>query len=282
MTEHSEQPADAWLAERHEALASELLKALRDRIPLYRDLPDEQLRLGATTFVRHFVACLRTGDTEALLDIAARNIERRYAQGLGFEAGITFTAPLRQAFFTVLGPAVELPVKGVHELLLRAERIFERLDMVASRFLWGELRRAEQAREESKRQEEQLRAQEALLRELSTPLIPVSDDVVVMPVVGALTEARAGQMRGALLDGITAHRARVAILDVTGVPCVDGKVAEALLYAVRSARLLGAEVVLSGIKPAAAQALVRIGADFSGIVTRATLKDGIAHALRKA
>ena len=78
------------------------------------------------------------------------------------------------------------------------------------------------------------------------------------------------------------NRARVAIIDVTGVPSVDEEVGEALVGAVRSARLLGAEVVLTGIQPAAAQAFINIGANFSGIVTKSTLKHGIAYALRNA
>lgn len=144
-----------------------------------------------------------------------------------------------------------------------------------------ERKRAELALERSTRQEEHIRAQEMMLQELSTPLIPVGEHVVVMPLIGALNEARAAHMISVLLDGITAHRAAVAILDVTGVPHVDEKMASALFGAVRAARLLGAEVLLSGIKPEAAQAFVQIGADFSGIIIVATLKHAIAYGLRK-
>lgn len=145
-----------------------------------------------------------------------------------------------------------------------------------------ERKQAEFALERSTRQEEHIRAQELMLQELSTPLIPVGKDVVVMPLIGALNEARATHMLSVLLDGIVTHRAGVAILDITGVPHVDEKMAEALFGAIRAARLLGAEVVLSGIKPDAAQAFVHIGADFGGIVTKSTLKHAIAYALRKA
>jgi len=145
-----------------------------------------------------------------------------------------------------------------------------------------ERKQAELALEWSTRQEEYIRAQELMLQELSTPLIPVGKDVVVMPLIGALNEARATHMLDVLLDGVVTHRAGVAILDITGVPHVDEKMAESLLGAIRAARLLGAEVVLSGIKPEAAQAFVRIGADFGGIVTKSTLKHAIEYALRKA
>jgi rsbT co-antagonist protein RsbR len=145
-----------------------------------------------------------------------------------------------------------------------------------------ERKRAEQALELNAVQREHIRVQEQMLRELSTPLIPVSENVVVMPLIGTLNEVRAEQMRGVLLDGVAAQQARVAILDITGVPSVDERVAEALLGAARAARLLGAKVIFSGIKPAAAQAFVAIGADFSGVVTKSTLQDGIAYALKAA
>jgi PAS domain S-box-containing protein len=145
-----------------------------------------------------------------------------------------------------------------------------------------ERKRAEQALALNTVQREHIRVQEQMLRELSTPLIPVSEDVVVMPLIGTLNEVRAEQMRGVLLEGIAAQRAKVAILDITGVPSVDEKVAEALHGAVRAGRLLGAEIILSGIKPAAAQAFVTIGADFGDVVTKSTLQAGIAYALKKA
>ena len=119
------------------------------------------------------------------------------------------------------------------------------------------------------------------LREISTPLIPVSDGVVVMPLVGLLDEARTAQFMERLLGGVVAAQARIAILDVTGVPELDASAVQALLSAVSAARLLGAEVVLTGIKPAAARALVELGADFGRVVTRGTLKDGIGYALSR-
>ncbi|AUX40008.1 uncharacterized protein SOCE26_014030 [Sorangium cellulosum] len=146
----------------------------------------------------------------------------------------------------------------------------------------AERNQAEQMRELSLLQEQTIRAQEEALRALSTPLIPLGDGVVVVPLIGAIDEVRADQMRAVLLDGIMAHAARVAILDVTGVPSVDQRVAEALLGAAKAARLLGVDVIFSGIKPRAAQAFVEIGADFSGVVTKGTLKDGFAFALQKA
>jgi rsbT co-antagonist protein RsbR len=103
-----------------------------------------------------------------------------------------------------------------------------------------------------------------------------------MPLVGAIDAARADRMLGALLDGIGAQSARVAILDVTAVKGVDAQVAEALLGAARAARLLGAEVVLTGIQPAVAQAVVELGVDLGTIATMSTLGEGVRYALGRA
>lgn len=129
-------------------------------------------------------------------------------------------------------------------------------------------------------QEEVIATQEAALRELSTPLIPVSDDVVIMPLIGSIDSARAQQVIETLLEGVSRAGARMAIVDITGVPVVDTQVANALLRAARSVSLLGAQVMLTGISPEVAQTLVQLGADMSGITTRSTLQSAVAQALR--
>ncbi|HEU4328228.1 MAG TPA: STAS domain-containing protein [Roseiflexaceae bacterium] len=133
-----------------------------------------------------------------------------------------------------------------------------------------------------RRTEEIIQAQQATLRELSTPLIPLADHVVVMPLVGSIDSARAQMIMETLLEGISTHQADVAILDITGVPVVDTQVADALLRTARAARLLGAQVVLTGIGGHIAQTLITLGADLSGLVTLNNLQSGITYALRVA
>jgi rsbT co-antagonist protein RsbR len=140
---------------------------------------------------------------------------------------------------------------------------------------------AEEALRQSLHLEETIRAQNAALAELSTPLIPISDDVTVMPLIGAVDSRRAQQVMETLLEGIAQTRARVAILDITGVPVVDTQVANALIRAAQSVKLLGAQVILTGIRPEVAQTLVGLGADLSAITTRSSLQSGIAYATNK-
>lgn len=139
-----------------------------------------------------------------------------------------------------------------------------------------------QAAEERMRlQDEIIRMQAATLAELSTPLIPISDQVVVMPLIGSVDAARAQQVLETLLHGISLTRAQCAILDITGVAVVDTQVANALLGAAQAARLVGAEVIITGIRPEVAQTLVGLGVNLEMLITRGTLQSGIAYALER-
>jgi rsbT co-antagonist protein RsbR len=128
-------------------------------------------------------------------------------------------------------------------------------------------------------QEEIIRTQAAALAELSTPLIPITDSVMIMPLIGSVDSRRAQLVIDTLLSGIAAGRVETAILDITGVPVVDTQVANALIRAAQSVKLLGAQVFLTGIRPEVAQTLVGLGVDLSGIITSSTLQRGVAHAL---
>jgi len=140
----------------------------------------------------------------------------------------------------------------------------------------SERKQAEEALRRSITQEETIRVQAAALAELSTPLIPINDQVVVMPLVGGVDTRRAQDVMATLLHGVAASGAQVAILDITGVPVVDTQIANVLVQAAQSVRLLGAQAVLTGIRPEVAQTLVGLGVDLSGIMTHATLQSGIA------
>jgi len=124
-----------------------------------------------------------------------------------------------------------------------------------------------------------IKAQQDTLCELSTPLIPIADHVVIMPLIGAIDTNRAQQILESLLEGVAAHQAEVAILDITGVQVVDTQVAHALIRAAQAVKLLGAQIMLTGIQPQIAQTLVHLGIDLQGITTHSTLQSGITAAL---
>ncbi len=144
-----------------------------------------------------------------------------------------------------------------------------------------EVKRAEAERVEASMREELLRAQEDALLGLSTPMVPIDDELVAMPLIGTLDPRRLERVQEALLAGVAQTRAKVVILDLTGVPEMDERTADALLKTARAVALLGAEAVLTGIRPEVAGTLVAHDADLRSIVTRGTLKAGIAYAMSR-
>ncbi len=143
-----------------------------------------------------------------------------------------------------------------------------------------ERRRAEHAREVL--QQEVIRVQAERLQELSTPLIPITDRIMVMPLIGTIDEARANDIMVAVLKGASHAHAQFVILDITGVKRVDLEIASTLLRAADSLKLLGTQAVLTGIGHEVAKILVALGADLGGLVIRGTLQDGIAFAVGRA
>ncbi|WP_437977022.1 PAS domain S-box protein [Sorangium sp. So ce295] len=136
-------------------------------------------------------------------------------------------------------------------------------------------------REREAARDELIAAQQDTIRELVTPLLPIAEGVLVMPLIGFFDGARASRIIETLLQGVERHAARIAIIDITGVKAVDVQVAEMLVHAARAVGLLGAQVVLTGIQPAIARTLIELDVDLRGLVTAGTLRGGIAYALKR-
>ncbi|KWX02619.1 Anti-sigma-factor antagonist [Carbonactinospora thermoautotrophica] len=130
-----------------------------------------------------------------------------------------------------------------------------------------------------KGRQEIINRQNQQLLELSTPVVQVWRHVLAVPLIGTLDSTRTQVVMESLLQAIQDREARVAIIDITGVPTVDTLVAQHLLQTVTATRLMGAECVISGIRPQTAQTIVQLGIDLSDIVTRATLADALATAI---
>ena len=161
-------------------------------------------------------------------------------------------------------------------LARNAEGIPLRIDGIAT-----DITARKQAQEEQilrLQQEETIRIQEALLRELSAPILPIDRDTLVMPLIGMIDERRAQHILEVLLTRIATEQAELVIIDITGIPMVDTYVANGLMHAAQAAGLIGVQVVFTGIRPEVAQMLVTLGVDFSRIVTLSTLERGIAYA----
>ncbi len=172
----------------------------------------------------------------------------------------------------VIALATWLTIRSLESVIAKAEERGRRLQSLADEK--DRLLAEVQARDVAQR-----RLLETV-RELGSPVVPLARGVIAMPLIGALDSQRTRQVASALLQGVADHHARVAIIDITGVPVVDTAVAGALLRAAQGVRLLGAEAVLTGIRAEVAQTLVGLGLDLTGVVTQATLEEGLAYALR--
>lgn len=157
--------------------------------------------------------------------------------------------------------------------------------MMALRLVAENLRLVSKQRDEALRSVEEklevISSQAQAIQELSTPAIEVWEDVLVLPLIGAIDTARAAQIMDGLLEATVSKRARFVIIDITGVPVVDTRVADHFLRTIEAVRIVGARAILTGVSPHNAQTLVRLGVDLSRIETRGTLRAALAHVLNR-
>jgi anti-anti-sigma factor len=138
-----------------------------------------------------------------------------------------------------------------------------------------------QEQEELQRHEMMIAQQSSALQELSTPILAINESTVIMPLIGAIDSQRAQLIMDTLLSDIAHTRATIVIMDITGVSVVDTQVANVFIRTAQAVRLLGANVVITGIRPEIAQTLVGLGVELGDIITRSTLQMGIAYALNR-
>ena len=132
-----------------------------------------------------------------------------------------------------------------------------------------------------KQREEVIHRQQQELLELSTPVVQLYENILALPLIGTLDSARTQIVMESLLERIVETGAMIAIIDITGVPTVDTLVAQHLLKTVAAARLMGADCIISGIRPQIAQTIVHLGVNLSDVITKATLADAFMVALRR-
>ncbi|MFZ0228481.1 MAG: STAS domain-containing protein [Mycobacterium sp.] len=132
-----------------------------------------------------------------------------------------------------------------------------------------------------KTREEVIRRQQEEMLELSTPVVKLWDGILALPIIGTLDSARTQVVMETLLENIVKTNSRVAIIDITGVPTVDTIVAQHLLKTVTAARLMGADCIISGVRPQIAQTIVHLGINLLDVTTKATLSDAFALALQR-
>lgn len=206
---------------------------------------------------RSIVVSLARLTTSASL-IAGGNYGHRIALGTGGE-------------IARLGSSFNHMAASVQE---RQEQVQQQQETIAQRAV--ELERTLEALPQTVGERDELTS---AIREMANPVLPVAPGTLVMPLIGAIDSERAAQLNSSLLGAVERHRARITILDVTGLPLIDTQVARALLDTTYAARLLGSTIILVGMRPELAQTIVGLGIELPYIITLADLQSGIRYAL---
>ena len=264
------------LLTRHEAdLVAVWLRELASRGPARPDLiSSEELRQQCGEVLRLYARAMAGEDPGAKgsawddLRGAITSISRsRARQGFSPSQSAEFVLALKRPLFDLLRRETADPSALAEEVWTVTETI-DRLALVISESYM-------------KGREEVIHRQQQEMLELSTPVVSLWDGVLALPLIGSLDSARTQVVMEQLLEAIVRTNSKVAILDITGVPTVDTLVAQHLLKTVSAARLMGAECIISGIRPQIAQTIIHLGLDLGQVTTKATLADAFSVALTR-
>jgi len=262
--------------EKEGTLLSEWMKVQLQTLGAYKDrISESELR----TNLHDFVLALKQGlggstqNLEAaswtsLRDMLSNLSRQRATQGFSPAETAMFVFSFKPVIFNELRKIYEKDPAVAAEEILSATELLDKLGLFTMEVY------------QKTREAVILRQQQEML-ELSTPVVELWSGILALPLIGTLDSARTQIVMQNLLEAIVAKGADLAIIDITGVPTVDTLVAQHLLKTVAAARLMGAECIISGIRPQIAQTIIHLGVDLGSVVTKANLADALRLALRK-
>jgi rsbT co-antagonist protein RsbR len=227
----------------------------------------EEIFAEATSVYENYVEVLETGSVEALQAYARDLSERIIPRGVETHEVLGIVLLLRDVLARSLFKKYQADLGLLNAVLDAYEPAANRIaNTVGVGFV--------------QERERIIREQQEAIRELSTPVLQVRDRLLILPIIGVLDPQRARQLTEQLLRGIRSNRAKVVVVDITGVPAVDATVANHLVQTVDACRLMGADVIVTGLSSEIAQTLVTIGVDLSKINAVGDLQGGIEEAER--
>ena len=255
-----------WL---HQQLVAENLRA---------DLISEaELRTDSDRFLSVLTDAVQSGnfskiespEYQPVLELLERFSRSRGLQGFTPSETATFVFSLKQPLFSALRKSGENDPAELVENMWAADLLLDKLGLYTT-----------EAYQQSR--EEVIRHQQEEMLELSTPVVQLWEGIVALPLIGTLDSARTSVVMETLLQTIVDTRSELAIIDITGVPTVDTLVAQHLLKTVAAARLMGADCIISGIRPQIAQTMVHLQIDLSAVTTKATMAEALRFALKRS
>ena len=256
----------AHLREHRTQLRREWANRITDESLLSAMTPQEVFT-EATSVYDNYVGVLETGSVEALQDYARDLSERIIPRGVETNEVVGIVLLLRDVLARSL-------FEKYHDDFGLLNRVLDAYEPAANRIANTVAVSFVQERERV------IRQQADAIRELSTPVLQVRERLLILPIIGVLDDQRADQLTEQLLGGIRRHRAKVVVIDITGVPEITAEVANHLVQAVDASRLMGAGVIITGLSPEIAQTLVNIGVDLAKMTTVGDLQGGIEQAER--
>ncbi len=279
--ENKTQPTDTQPSETSAALLRELVAHLRQNRTQLREewarritdaqlltaMSNEEIFSEATSVYDNYVEVLETGSVEALQAYARNLSERIIPRGVETHEVLGIVLLLRD----VLARSLFKKYQGDFDLL---NRVLDAYEPASNRIANTVGVSFVQERERI------IRQQQEAIRELSTPVLQVRERLLILPIIGVIDAQRARQLTEQLLRGIRQNRAKVVVIDITGVPTIDSTVANHLVQTVEASRLMGASVIITGLSSEIAQTLVTIGVDLSKMNAVGDLQGGIEEAER--
>jgi rsbT co-antagonist protein RsbR len=260
---HQQQILDAWIKQQLAAasLRSDLLK-------------ESELREQSREFLKSFIDAAQAGaeDLDAPSWKQAKEVlssisRSRATQGFSPSETAMFVFSLKQPLFEVL-KRDSLQAQELSDGSWQITLLLDELGLYTIEVF-------------QRSREAVINRQQEELLELSTPVVRLWDSILALPLIGTLNSERTQVVMESLLEKIVETEAQIAIIDITGVPTVDTLVAQHLLKTVAAARLMGADCIISGIRPQIAQTIIHLGINLSDVVTKATLADAFAVALQR-
>ena len=230
-------------------------------------MTQEEIFVEATAVYDNYVAVLETGSVEALQEYARDLSERIIPRGVETHEVLGIVLLLRDVLARSLFKKYQSDFGMLNRVLDAYEPAANRIaNTVGVSFV--------------QERERIIRQQQEAIRELSTPVLQVRERLLILPIIGVIDPQRARQLTEQLLRGIRSNRAKVVVIDITGVPAVDSTVANHLVQTVDASRLMGATVIVTGLSSEIAQTLVTIGVDLTKMKTVGDLQGGIEEAER--
>jgi rsbT co-antagonist protein RsbR len=240
-------------------------------------IPDAEIRKQSEQFLGAFGDAVRSGklgdvtspEWAPVRELLTGISRTRAMQGFTPTETATFVFSLKQPLFARLREALRGDAEALAAQTWETNELLDRLGLLTTEVF-------------QKSREEIIQRQQQELLELSTPVVKLWEGILAVPLIGTLDSARTQVVMESLLERIVETGAGMAIIDITGVPMVDTLVAQHLLKTVAAARLMGAECIISGIRPQIAQTIVHLGIEMQSVATKATLADAISLALRQS